>query len=264
MSLDYPRLLADLQAESDELTRRLQGLDGNRWALETPARGWSIQDQVSHLAFFDDAAVLALTRPDEFGTQAAALIAGGMDFPDRLAEQYRSLAPMASLQWFREARRTLLATLGTDDPKRRIPWFGPDMSVASCATARLMETWAHGHDIYDTVHTPHPASPGLRSIAHLGVATFAFSHIHHGLDVPTEPVRIELRAPSGAQWEWGPSDADDTVSGDAEDFVLVVTQRRHWTETGLAVRGPVAAGWLDIAQAYAGAASRRSPGAVQR
>ena len=138
MSLDYPRLLADLQAESDELTRRLQGLDGNRWALETPARGWSIQDQVSHLAFFDDAAVLALTRPDEFGTQAAALIAGGMDFPDRLAEQYRSLAPMASLQWFREARRTLLATLGTDDPKRRIPWFGPDMSVASCATARLM------------------------------------------------------------------------------------------------------------------------------
>ena len=27
------------------------------------------------------------------------------------------------------------------DPKQRVQWFGPDMSVRSSITARLMETW---------------------------------------------------------------------------------------------------------------------------
>ena len=223
----------------------------------TEGVGRGVSERVQPL---DDAAVLALTRPDEFGTQAAALIAGGMDFPDRLAEQYRSLAPMASLQWFREARRTLLATLGTDDPKRRIPWFGPDMSVASSATARMMETWAHGQDVYDTLGLVHPPTRGLRSIAHLGVATFAFCHTNNGLPVPDQPVRVELDSPDGELWTWGPDDADNVVRGPATDFVLTVTQRRHWSETGLTVVGPVAEAWLDIAQAFAGAPSQRVAG----
>jgi uncharacterized protein (TIGR03084 family) len=257
MSLDYPRLLDDLRRESDELVGCLSGLTAEQWSLPTPAAGWSIQDQVSHLAFFDDTTRLALTDPARFDREAGQLMAAGMDFPDRVAATYRAHAAGRIRAWFVEARERLVATLGDDDPRRRVPWFGPDMSVASSATARLMETWAHGQDIYDTLGLPHPPSPGLRSIAHLGVATFAFAHALNGIDVPTEPVAVRLDSPQGGTWSWGPQHAPNRIAGPAEDFVLTVTQRRHWTQTALTVDGVVARRWLDIAQAFAGAPTRR-------
>lgn len=263
MGLDYGALLADLRQESDQLTRCLATLSPQQWDQATPAAGWSVRDQVSHLAFFDDATRLSLTEPQKFRSTADRLIAGGMDFPDRVAAQHRDLTPEALTHWFISARHDLLSAFDDEDPKRRLPWFGPDMSVASSVTARLMETWAHGHDVYDTVGAEHALGPGLRNIAHLGVTTFAFCHHHHGLAVPDETVRVELTSPAGDRWQWGPTDADNRVSGPAEDFVLVVTQRRHWTETRLTVAGNVAIGWLDIAQAFAGAPSRRLPTAVQ-
>lgn len=263
MGLDYPGLLADLRDESDHLIQHLRTLSPGQWAAATPAQGWSVQDQVSHLAFFDDSARLALTQPDKFRPSADRLMSGGMDFPDRIAEQHRDLSPEALLHWFCDARRDLLTAFAGDDPKRRLPWFGPDMSVASSATARLMETWAHGRDVYDAFGVKHPPSPGLRNIAHLGVATFAFSHHHHGLAVPDVAVRVELSSPDGDRWLWGPNGADNRIIGPAEDFVLVITQRSHWSETNLAVVGDVAAGWLDIAQAFAGPPSQRRPAAVQ-
>jgi len=253
---DYAGLLTDLRHESDRLVEHLDGLASERWRLATPAQGWSIQDQVSHLAFFDDAARSALTQPRDFRAQAKRLIADGMDFPDRIAARHRTLTPDALLQWFIAARRDLLAAFTGEDPRRRLPWFGPDMCVASSATARLMETWAHGHDIYDTLGVEHPPSPGLRSVAHLGVTTFAFSHTLNGLEVPDDPVRVELRSPDGQSWIWGPADAVDRVIGPAVDFVLTTTQRRHWTQTALVATGPVAKRWLDIAQAFAGAPTR--------
>ncbi|WP_234796586.1 TIGR03084 family metal-binding protein [Mycolicibacterium porcinum] len=259
MGLDYGGLLDELRSESELLMNHLQELSFEHWGRATPAEGWSIQDQVSHLAFFDDAAKLALTEPDNFIPKADKLIADGMDFPDRIAEQLRILAPEALMQWFVAARQDLLAAFAADDPKRRVPWFGPEMSVASSATARLMETWAHGHDIYEALGVQHPASPALRSIAHLGVSTFAFSHQVNGLAVPTVPVGVQLQSPEGEPWSWGPQDAANKIVGSAQDFVLTVTQRKHWTETGLTVTGPVATGWMEVAQAFAGAASNRKP-----
>lgn|GEM_PF-566149 len=178
----------------------------------------------------------------------------------QVARAHRQMSPVELLNWFFESRNRLLAAFTTDDPRRRLPWFGPDMSVASSATARLMETWAHGQDIFDAVGVGHPLSPGLRSIAHLGVSTFAFAHRLNGLEVPTEPVRVELDAPEvNAVWTWGPADAENRVSGPAEDFVLVVTQRRHPEDTELIVQGPVAVAWMAIAQAFAGAPGNGRP-----
>lgn len=260
MALDFPALLTDLRAESDHLIAVLRGLSADQWALPTPAPGWTVADQVSHLAFFDDSARLALTDAEQFRTEADALMTGGMDFPDRIADEHRGDSPEFLLGWFARSRAALLDAFAADDPKRRLPWFGPDMSVASSATARMMETWAHGQDVYDTLGLAHPPSRGLRSIAHLGVATFAFCHRNNGLPVPDEPVRVALDSPDGELWTWGPDDADNVVCGPATDFVLAVTQRRHWSETGLTVDGPVARAWLDIAQAFAGAPSRRIAG----
>ncbi|MBJ7337578.1 TIGR03084 family metal-binding protein [Mycolicibacterium sp.] len=258
MALDYPALLDDLREESDRLIEHLTPLREDQWDLPTPAQGWTIGDQVSHLSFFDDSAHLALVDPDEFRVDADELVAGGMDFPDRIAAKYRTIKPVNLIDWFSDSRRQLLAAFAGDDPKRRLPWFGPDMSVASSATARLMETWAHGQDVYDALDVPHPPSPGLRHIAHLGVATFGFAHALNGMTIPEEPVRVQLDSPEGEVWSWGPDDAAQRVTGPAADFVLVVTQRRHWTDTTLTAEGTVASGWLDIAQAFAGAPSRRS------
>lgn len=253
----YQQLLSDLRDESDSLTARLSGLTAEQWQLDTPAAGWTVGDQVTHLAFFDDATLMAIRSPDDFRAFADALMVEGMDFPDRVAESHRILTAQAMLTWLTGSRAELLDLLTTQDPKARLPWFGPEMSTASCATARLMETWAHGRDIYDAVGVEPPASPGVRSIAHLGVSTFAFSHVVHGIAVPDEPVYVELCSATGQSWSWGPPDATNRVGGPAEDFALVVTQRRHWAETALTVDGPVATQWLDIAQAFAGAPTRR-------
>lgn len=257
MGLDYRGLLSELRHESDCLISCLGTLGAEQWSLPTPAPGWSIQDQISHLAFFDDTARLAMTDPERFRREADALMADGMDFPNRIAAEYRSTDPAEIFAWLIKARNELLEAFQHDDARRRLPWFGPDMSVASSATARLMETWAHGQDVYDTLGLPHPPSTGLRSIAHLGVATFAFAHRLNGLDVPEQPIHVALRSPEGEVWTWGPADATDQIAGPAEDFVLTVTQRRHWTETALVVEGAVAQGWLDIAQVFAGAPSQR-------
>lgn len=259
----YKQLLDDLKHESDHLIDQLRGLTFHQWGLATPARGWGIQDQVTHLAFFDDATATALQRPTDFQHLAATLMAEGMDFPDRVAHNHRILAPEAMLHWLEASRADLLDVLSLISPKHRMPWFGPEMSAASAATARLMETWAHAQDIYDTLGVEHPSSSGLRSIAHLGVATFAFSHQLHGLEVPAGAVFVELEGPDGDLWTWGPPGTTNQVRGAAEDFVLVVTQRRHWTETGLAAEGANAQRWLDIAQAFAGAPSRRLPRVAQ-
>jgi uncharacterized protein (TIGR03084 family) len=124
-----------------------------------------------------------------------------------------------------------------------------------------METWAHGQDVFDGLGQSHPAGPGLRHVAHLGVRTLANSFITRKLPVPDAAVRVELSAPGGELWEWGPSGADDAVRGPAVDFCLVVTQRRHLADTRLAVTGDTASAWMGIAQAFAGPAGPgRRPG----
>jgi uncharacterized protein (TIGR03084 family) len=89
-------------------------------------------------------------------------------------------------------------------------------------------------------------------VAHLGFRTLGHSFTTHGRAVPDVPVRVELRAPDGTEWSFGPADAADRVAGPALDFCLLVTQRRHRTDLSLVATGPVADEWLDLAQAFAG------------
>ncbi|HWJ10360.1 MAG TPA: TIGR03084 family metal-binding protein [Nocardioides sp.] len=252
-------LLHDLAEESSAVEGLVASLEASDWGLPTPAAGWSIHDQVSHLAFFDEQAVLAVASPSRFREGAQALIAGGMDFPDRIAAQYRSMPVPDLLDWFRSARVELLRVFDGLEGSTRVPWFGPDMSLMSSATARLMETWAHGLDIAETIGAELPATSRLHHIAHLGVRTYGFSFSLRNLRAPSEDVRVELVAPDGSSWTWGPPGVPNTVTGSALDFCLVVTQRRHFLDTGLDVRGPAARDWMAIAQAFAGAPGAGRP-----
>jgi uncharacterized protein (TIGR03084 family) len=256
MPADMTALTADLAAETAELSEVLSMLAEPEWARETPAAGWTVRDQAAHLAFFDDAAVLAATDPRRFRTEADALLAQRGDIGERVARRFRGQSGVEAFAWFQRARRQYLDVFEGLDPAKALPWYGPDMSAASSVTARLMETWAHGQDVIDTFGLVRRPTTRLRHVAHLGVRTFGWSFRVHDLPVPDVPVRVELTGPDGGTWTWGPEVAADRVAGPAEDFCLVVTQRRHRADTRLAVTGPVASAWLEVAQAYAG-----SPGA---
>ncbi|MFZ0666319.1 MAG: TIGR03084 family metal-binding protein [Acidimicrobiales bacterium] len=254
MATDLQAIVDDLAAESSVLTDVLERLGPRQWLLETPAQGWTIADQVSHLAYFDGAMRQSVVDPTRFRRDADKILATGDDFPDRIAAQYRGRSGSELLSWFQSERMQLVEAYRQVDPGRRLPWYGPDMSPASSVTARLMETWAHGQDVFDTVGVDRVATRRLRHVAHIGVGALPYSYSVNQLPQPGEPVRVELAAPDGTRWSWGSPDAANSVTGDALEFCLVVTQRRHLGETGLVVNGPVAEQWMAIAQAYAGPA----------
>jgi uncharacterized protein (TIGR03084 family) len=139
--------------------------------------------------------------------------------------------------------------------KLRIDWFGPSMSGASFTTARIMETWAHGVDVREALNLPLEDTTRLRHVCHIGYGARAYSYLVHGEADPGDPVRLEVQAPDGAVWVWGPEHAADRISGTALDIALVFTQRRHHSRTQVKVIGPTAESWIAIAQAFAGPGS---------
>jgi uncharacterized protein (TIGR03084 family) len=252
MAVDLVTLAEDLSAETIELERLLVPLGADGWAALTPAPGWRVHDQISHLAYFDDASRLATVEPDQFRVQLEVARTDPEGITERVRQQYAGLAPAELLQWFRSARVAMLRAFGDAGPSARVPWFGPDMSVASLCTARIMETWAHGQDVADALGTTRAPTRALRQVAYLGVRTLPNSFIARGRDVPDRPVFVELDAPGGERWSWGEATAADRVAGDAIEFCLVVTQRRNLSDTALRITGPVAKEWMTIAQAFAG------------
>jgi uncharacterized protein (TIGR03084 family) len=252
MPVSIGDLADDLAAESAELRALISPLDEHGWRRATPAAGWTIADQVSHLAHFDDVAVQSATDPDVFRAELEQIVAtGGID-PDAIAESYRDLSGADLLTWFDSSRDRLLEVFTGLDPSLRVPWFGPPMSAASSLTARIMETWAHGQDVADALGVTRRPTDRLRHVAHIGVGARAFSFAVHGRDQPADPIRVELVAPDGGSWTWGPADATDRVTGPALGFCLAVTQRRHRDDVGLEITGPAATAWMAIAQAFAG------------
>jgi uncharacterized protein (TIGR03084 family) len=265
MGVSMALLVDDLLAESEVVTAMVADLDDDSIATPTPAVGWDVRDQLTHLAFFDAAARKAAVDPEGFRNEAAALLARGSDFPDHVAAEHSHLAAAEVRSWFGRARLAYADTFRALDPAARLPWYGPDMSAASSVTARLMETWAHGQDIADALGARREPTDRLRHVAHLGVRTAGFSFTLHGKAMPQAPVHVELVGPGGDTWTWGDAGASDRVRGDALDFCLVVTQRRNVADTGLQVTGPVATEWISIAQAFAGEpGSGRPPGEFPR
>ncbi len=242
----------DLTAEQESLDAIVSVLDDHAWDTPTPAVGWDVRDQIGHLTFFDERATMAITNRPGF-TAELARAAGDIEayMAAHLAQTRRSSPEVMSSRWS-GARAALTAALGVLDPAERVPWYGPDMSARSFATARLMETWAHGQDIVDALGVRREPTDRLRHIALLGVKTIGWSFSVNGLAAPDHLVRVDLAGPSGDRWVWNAETHDDIVRGDAEDFCLVVTQRRHVSDTGLDITGPVARQWMEIAQAFAG------------
>lgn len=248
-------IVADLRAEWDALAKLLGALSERRWRDRTAFHGWSVWDEVAHLCYFESAALLALQGKEPFDTHLNALLprlAAGEQI-SAIARAVYELVPGRELaaQWQAQCDR-LGAGLAVLQPQARLPWYGPTMSARSFATARLMECWAHGQDIYDALRIERPASQRLRHIAHIGATTYGWTFANRKLAEPGPQPYVRLAAPEGGHWEWGEPSQDDRIEGPAMDFCLVVTQRRHIDDTRLAVHGAAARAWMTIAQCFAG------------
>ncbi|GAA2236513.1 TIGR03084 family metal-binding protein [Kitasatospora cystarginea] len=259
-------LLDDLRAESADLDDLVAGLAGAGLATPTPATGWTIAHQIAHLAWTDRWSLLAARDPEGFRAAAEREFTSGADPIEAGAAEGAGEEGAVLLDRWRAGRAELASALREAEAAGlRLPWFGPPMKPATMATARLMETWAHGQDVADALGVEREPTGRLRQVAHLGVRTMGFAFALHGLPVPPPdlPLRVELSAPTGELWTWGPEGAADRVSGPALDFCLLVTQRRHRDDLALHAEGATASAWLPIAQAFAGPpGGGRLPGAA--
>ena len=260
-------ILADLldeQAALDPIVRALSDAD---WAAPTASPRWTVTDQIAHLTFFDEKAAVAIESPDRWDEERTRLFGAGGDVGvDRLTlTAVRELPPSERhAAWVRGRAALERAATGLADDAR-VPWYGPSMGAKSFLTARLMECWAHGQDVVDAVGASRPPTDRLRHVVQMGYATRTWTYANRGEEVPDGEVRLRLSGPSGAMWTWGPEDADARVQGPAEDFCLVVTQRRHLDDVSLEVEGAAALDWLAKAQAFAGPpTSGPEPGAFRR
>jgi uncharacterized protein (TIGR03084 family) len=249
--VDVAPVLDDLAAESDDLDALVAPLSDEAWALKTPAPGWTIAHQIGHLVWTDETSVLAVTQPNAFRAQLRERIAVD-SVTDDTAARYAALPRDELMATWRAGREALAATLRAAPHRTKIAWFGPPMTPTSMATARLMETWAHGQDIADTLGVTRPPTARLRHVAHLGVRTRDFAFLVNDRVPPTEEIRVVLTAPDGSVWSWGAETAAQSVVGPALDFCLLVTQRRHRDDLALVATGADADAWLNLAQAFAG------------
>jgi uncharacterized protein (TIGR03084 family) len=246
------RLLDDLAHESEALFDALQRLEESDWHRMTSSYPWTITDQVSHLAWNDDATVRALTDPERFLREKPVGPQAIQQMVDQVIVRHHDCSGVEVLEWFRNARASLITSFSERDPKARMPWYGPDMSLTSKVTARFMETWAHAHDIFDALGVVHVQTDRIRHVVFLGVQAIPNSFIAQGRPVPSEPVQVTVTSPSGAVWQMGNPEATNLVVGSAWELALLVTQRIHLADTDLRFEGEVAHEWLTIAQAFAG------------
>ncbi|GHG11525.1 TIGR03084 family metal-binding protein [Streptomyces zaomyceticus] len=252
-------VLDDLREESEALDLLVRELGEDRWGTPTPAPGWTIAHQIAHLAWTDRAALLAATDAEAFAAETEKALAAPDRFVDEGAEEGAKLPPAALLARWREGRERLQEALRAVPAGARFPWYGPPMSAPAMATARLMETWAHGQDVADALGVVRPPTARLRHVAWIGHRARDYAFLVRGLPVPAEPFRVELLAPDGEVWAYGPEDAGQRVTGSALDFCLLVTQRVHRDDTALVAEGPDAEHWLSVAQAFAGPAGPGRP-----
>ncbi|MFF6908159.1 TIGR03084 family metal-binding protein [Streptomyces sp. NPDC012389] len=250
---DVAAVVDDLREESGELDALVGALDAGRWRDRTPAEGWTVAHQIAHLTWTDEVALLAATEPDRFGDEVARALAAPESFVDEAAEALVAAhAPDALLARWRDGRQRLDKVLRDAPAGTRIPWYGPPMSVASMATARLMETWAHGQDIADALGVTRAPTARLRHVARIGVRARNYAYAVRGITAPVEEFRVELAWPDGELIAYGPESAAQRVTGPLLDFCLLVTQRAHRSDLAVTAEGRDADQWLSIAQAFAG------------
>lgn len=245
----------DLLAEARDLDAILEQLSDEDWSRTTTFMEWTPWDVVAHLHYFDLVSLAALEGDETFVRERDALMKRVMDGgtnKEIARERFSGIkAKDLRARWL-ESCNEMSTQLGESDPKRRLPWFGPDMGVRMFTTARYMEAWAHGQEIYDLLGVERTYNDRIKNICAIGIKTFGWTFVNRKLDIPGPAPYVRVIAPSGEIWEWNDVSDEERITGAASDFCHVVTQGRNVAETKLEVVGDVATQWMSIAQCFAG------------
>jgi len=257
----------DLREECDDLYAFVQHIPEGEWRKPTAFWRWTTFDQIFHLVQVDRFALASVTDPAEFSRVRATsrdAVVAGLELSEQARRIFGHLSKAEVLDLWRLQYLELCTRLSALGAKERVAWFGPDMGVASMIAARQMEVWAHGQDIYDLFDTQRPSTNRLRNICDLGVRTYGWTFDNRGMNRPGLAPAVVLAAPAEGEWRWNEG-ASESVTGAAEDFALVVTQRRAVQDTALVCNGAAASAWMSIAQCFAGPpAEGPRPRAVSR
>lgn len=249
----------DFRAEARALAAVTADLPDAAFGRATLFKGWTIGDVLGHLMLFDLAALLSATDEPGYDALIAPIVAEMgrgrtlLDIQNDWLRDAKSGLSGAALreEWRIGAERVADAFAGID-PKRRLKWLGPGMSARSSITARQMETWAHGQEVFDLLGAERREADRVRNICHLGVSTYGWTFANRGEAAPEPAPHVRLTAPSGAIWEWGEPQEGNRVTGDAVGFAQVVAQTRNIADVDVRAVGAAATRWMTVAQCFAG------------
>ncbi|MEU4777019.1 TIGR03084 family metal-binding protein [Micromonospora sp. NPDC023633] len=254
-------VFAALEAEGDDVDRMLADLDDAGWRTATPAEGWTVAHQVAHLTATFRMAGLAAAAPDKFRAMTSRLSDDFDANVDAAMAPYLAEAPAVLMGRWRTERAAAEKALAAVPSEQLVPWLVRPLPAAVLAAAGMMELFGHGQDIADALGVRRERTDRLRPLVEFAVRTWDFGYQARGLSTPDVALRFEITAPSGAVWQFGPSDSEQVVTGPAADFCLLVTRRRHRDDLSVKAVGAEAERWLNIAQAYRGPAGPgRAPG----
>jgi len=245
---------ADFLEESEALYELVRTIRPDQYHQQTQFKGWTVNDVITHLHVWNQAADLSLGNEAEFRALLTTYERERARVGLRAFEAgwINALEGKVLLQEWREFYLGMSGRFRYADPKRRVAWVGPDMSVLSSITARLMETWAHGQEVFDLLGAVREDGDRIRNIVILGVNTFGWTFINRGISPPSTIPYVKLTAPSGDIWEFNQPSGSDSIEGDASEFCQVVTQVRNVEDTDLKVTGEIANEWMALAQCFAG------------
>jgi uncharacterized protein (TIGR03084 family) len=249
----------DFRDECDALQAALERAPAEAWEEPTQFKGWTFDDVLGHLYFFDHAAEIAARSRDEIQSlfrDIARESATGLSLIDYSRRWLEGCAGPALLERWRRQYQRLADVYAVFQPDHRLAWAGPDMSARSFISARQMEVWAHGQAIFDALGIERVEHDRLRNIAVMGVNTFGWTFKVNRRDVPALKPYVRLTSPSGALWEWNEPSTVERVEGSAVEFCRVVTQTRNLLDTSLEVTGDIARQWMASAQCFAGPPER--------
>ena len=277
-------ILTALGEQHAELDALLDPLDDQGWQRPTRCEGWDVADVVLHLAQTDELALASAQGRFDEGLQR---LAGGLDGPGNgraqiagarrgePTEAVREGAPErggpsnvddgaaamvaderggpngALLARWRGGAAAVRAALAASDPHRRVGWVAGQLSTRTLAATRLAECWIHTGDVAGALGVEPAPTDRLEHIARLAWRTLPYAFAQAGR-APAGPVAFDLRAPSGARWQFVPdTEALTTIEGPGADLCLVAARRVPPGETQLHGTGPDASAVLDLVRTYA-------------
>ena len=249
----------DFRDECNAVYSILENLKEQDYEMPTQFKGWTFNNVIGHLHVWNYAADISLKDGDEwknFANSAMQALGSGSSMNEFEQTITKGIKGPELLSMWKEYYIDMTERFAVADPKKRVKWMGPDMSVRSSISARHMETWAHAQELYDSLGLDRINEDRIKNIVIIGNNTFKWCFTVHKKTLPSTKPYLKLISPSGAIWEYNEPSEEHKIEGLAEEFCQVVTQVRNIKDVNLKLTGSIADEWMSVAQCFAGGAEQ--------